>query len=83
MNQPIRLFTDPTERILRLGVYISIITMIAVGVSVVAFALNSMKNSNRLVESQIEQNKKITEQIGKPQVVEQRYMYNYGKEDAK
>ncbi len=81
MNQHIRLLTEPTERILRLGVYVSILTMIAVGASVVVFSLNSMKNSNKLVESQIEQNKKITEQIGKPQVVEQRYVY--GKEETK
>lgn len=40
----------------------------------VLFTINRMKNSDRLIQAQIEQTQKVTEQVGKPQIVETRYV---------
>lgn len=66
--------TKETEKVIRMGIIVVSATMVLVGSFVCAFSFQAMKNSKRITDAQVEQIKKINEQIGKPQVIEQRYI---------
>ena len=68
------MITKQTEKILQWGIIITTGVMVIVGLSVTLFAFKAMQNSKRITDIQVEQIKKINEQIGKPQIIEQRYI---------
>lgn len=69
-----KMINKQTEKILQWGIIITTGVLVIVGSSVTLFAFKAMQNSKRITDIQVEQIKKINEQIGKPQVIEQRYI---------
>lgn len=62
-----------TELLLQIGIVVMTLVLLACGICVVAFTVKNWKNSNRLIEAQVEVYNAQRDNIGKPQIIEQRY----------
>lgn len=56
-----------------IGIYVAVITMVVCGVCVVSFTVKTWQNSDKLTKAQVEVYNAQRDNIGKPQVIEQRY----------
>lgn len=59
--------------LVRIGILVAILTLITCGVSVAWFSINQWRNSSLETQAKIRYQEALIEQIGKPQVIEQRY----------
>jgi ABC-type Zn uptake system ZnuABC Zn-binding protein ZnuA len=66
-------FDKTTVKFIRVGIMIALLVMLLCGGCVLAFTVNQWRNSNRLVEVQIDYQKRLTEQVGKDINVNQIY----------
>lgn len=65
--------TKTTEHLLQTAIIVAIGLMITCGVFVGLFALNRMKGNNRLIQSEVEYNQALKDNVGGEQVI--RHIY--------
>ena len=62
-----------TERIAQIGIIIGSLVLLVCGVCVTLFTIGEWRNKSRLVDAQVKVYEAQAENVGKPNIIEQRY----------
>lgn len=76
MNRKINYYVtldNKTMHWIRLGIFVVILTQIAVASAVLSVAYTNNKNTIRETDARIKYQESLIKQLGQPQIIEQRY----------
>jgi hypoxanthine phosphoribosyltransferase len=66
-------FDKLAMRLIKIGIIVAALVMLVSGGCVIAFTVSQWKNSHTITQAQASYYKALEENVGKPQIIEQRY----------